>query len=69
MNYDIESNILSWEVARGEIDHVLEVGNFLIHVSKSRKPLYIEILEASKFVGQMEKINIAQEIKKAMPLG
>lgn len=56
MLYDSETNILSWEIARGKISHTHEIGNFLIHVSRSEKPILIEILEASKFLGQFDKL-------------
>ena len=34
MTYDAESNLLSWEISKGEIDHAKEIGNCIIHVSK-----------------------------------
>lgn len=61
MLYDAESNILNWEVSRGKIDHSIEIGNFIIHVSKTKKPILIEVLEASKFIGQFDKL---KDIKK-----
>lgn len=66
MKYDPESNILSWEIAEGKIDHVREFGNFLIHLSGSGKPILIEILDASKFVGQMNKIKNIKNNKKTI---
>lgn len=56
MLYDPEANIISWEVAKGKISHTREFGNFIIHLSASSKPILIEILDASKFVGQFDKI-------------
>jgi len=63
MQYDAESNLLSWEIAKDPIDHSLELGNFIIHLSKLKKPVLIEILNASKFVGQMDKVKL-EGIKK-----
>ena len=63
MQYDLESNILSWELAKDPIDQAIELGNFIIHLSKAKKPVLIEILNASKFVGQMDKIKL-EGIKK-----
>ncbi|MFC1678187.1 DUF2283 domain-containing protein [Patescibacteria group bacterium] len=74
MLYDPEANILCWEVAKGKIDHVREFGNFIIHLSKSGKPILIEILDASKFINQYEKVkNIKdmknmRDIKKVVPV-
>jgi len=69
MKYDIESNIISWEIAKGEISHVRELGNFIIHVSKSEKPILVEILDASKLVGQIDKLQVKniENIKKIVP--
>lgn len=70
MIYDIESNILNWEVSHGKIDHAIEIGNFIIHVSKAKKPILIEILEASKFIGQFDKLKDIKKISeiKTIPI-
>ncbi|MFH1822269.1 MAG: DUF2283 domain-containing protein [Patescibacteria group bacterium] len=65
MIYDPEANILCLEVSRGEITHVREFANFIIHVSKTEKPILIEILDASKFIGQIDKVKV-KDIKKAI---
>ena len=56
MHYEPEANIISWELADGKISHTREFGNFLIHLSPAGKPVLIEILDASKFIGQFDKI-------------
>ncbi|MBU1350222.1 MAG: DUF2283 domain-containing protein [Patescibacteria group bacterium] len=67
MIYDPESNIISWEIAKGDISHTREFGNFIIHLSKSGKPILIEILDASKFMGQFEKLKIRKEVGELLP--
>ncbi len=67
MIYDPESNIISWEVAKGKINHAKELGNLIIHVSKSGKPILIEILDASSFISQFDKIKDIKDIKKLIP--
>jgi len=69
MLYDPESNLISLEVAKGEISHTKEFGNFIIHVSSAGKPILIEILDATKFIGQLDKLKIkkASDIEKAIP--
>jgi len=69
MIYDTETNIALIEVSTGKVDHVIELGNFIIHVSRTRKPILIEILEASTFIGQFNKNDkeILNKIKKAIP--
>ena len=66
MIYDAEANILAWELAKAPISHTREIGNFIIHVSSAEKPVLIEILDASKFIGQMEKLKRSKEFKQAM---
>ena len=63
MIYDSDANILSIEVAKGEISHAREFGNFIIHLSNSNKPILIEILDASKFVSQFDKLKNIKDIK------
>ena len=65
MKYDNEANIMCLELAKGKISHVREFGNFIIHVSRTEKPILIEILDASKFVGQIDKLKI-KDIKKVI---
>ena len=67
MLYDPEANILSWEIAKGKIDHANEVGNFIVHVSKAGKPILIEMLDASKFMGQYDKLKTVKELRQALP--
>ncbi len=64
MHYDLEANLISWEIAKGEISRAREFGNFIIHLSPKGKPVLIEILEVSKFVKQFDKIKDIKEIKK-----
>lgn len=69
MIYDPETNIACVEVSTGKIDHCIELGNFIIHVSKTKKPILIEILDASKFIGQFNKGSkeIKTNLKKILP--
>ena len=57
MQYDLESNIISIEIAKGKMDHCIAMGNFLVHMNKQKTPLLIEILDGGKFISQMKKIN------------
>lgn len=67
MIYDPEANIICWEIGKGKITHVSEFGNFIIHLSDAKKPILIEILDASKFMGQFDKIKNISDIKKILP--
>jgi len=67
--YDNEANLISWEITGGKIDHAREFGNFIIHFSSAGKPILVEILDASKFVGQLDKIKIKsiENVEKIIP--
>lgn len=67
MIYDPEANIISWEIAEGEISHAWEFNNFIIHLSPNNKPVLIEILDASKFINQVEKLKQLKNIKNFRP--
>ena len=69
MQYDNEANLISWEITGGKIDHAREFGNFIIHFSSAGKPILVEILDASKFVGQFDKIKVGdlKNIEKTIP--
>ncbi len=66
MQYDLEANLISWELSKDPIDHCLEFGNFIIHLSKNKKPVLIEILNAAKFIGQTDKIRLGGIKKQVM---
>ena len=68
MIYDPETNILCWEVSKGDISHAREMGNFIFHLSSAGKPILIEILDASSFVGQFDKLKNIKDIKKVVPV-
>ncbi|MDD5290507.1 MAG: DUF2283 domain-containing protein [Patescibacteria group bacterium] len=69
MQYDNEANLISWEITGGKISHAREFGNFIIHFSPAGKPILVEILDASKFVGQLDKIKVGdlKNIEKTIP--
>jgi hypothetical protein len=65
MHYDLEANIVSWEISKGKIYRVKEIGNFIVHLSRAGKPILIEILDASKFKTKLNKIETIQQISEA----
>lgn len=48
--YDPESDILAVTMSKTPFDYAEEMGDFIVHFSKNNKPVYIEILNASKFI-------------------
>lgn len=65
MNYNLEANIISWEISKGKITRVKEFGNFIVHLSKAGKPILVEILDASRFKTKLNKIETIKLISEA----
>lgn len=65
MNFDIEANIISWEIGQGKIARIKEFGNFIVHLSKAGKPILIEILDASRFKTKLNKVETIKQISEA----
>ncbi|KKR32976.1 MAG: hypothetical protein UT64_C0017G0004 [Candidatus Falkowbacteria bacterium GW2011_GWF2_39_8] len=68
MIYDPEANIMSLELTKDPIVNAKEFGNFIIHFSKTGKPVLIEILDASKLVGQFDKVKDKGRLKRIQPV-
>jgi uncharacterized protein YuzE len=54
IRYDDEADILTILVAEhGKLSHAEELGDIILHLDKDGKPLFMEILKASKIVPLM----------------
>ncbi len=49
ISYEPEADVLRFEVTDKPIDYAKEMGNLVIHFSKEGLPVYVEVLEATKF--------------------
>lgn len=52
MSYEPEADILRIESGKGSIAYATELGDTVVHFSPNGTPVYVEILEASKFLKQ-----------------
>jgi len=51
ISYDSDADVLSVESAgRTAIDHAEEMGSLVVHFSKQNKPIFVEILKASRLL-------------------
>ena len=48
ISYEPEADVLTWELSNEKIDYAEHVGDVIVHFTKKRTPVIIEILEASK---------------------
>ena len=56
IKYDDEADILTVVVAeKGKLSHAEEVGDIIVHFDENGKPLFMEILKASKIIPLMVK--------------
>ena len=53
--YDPEADVLAIEISKKPFDYAEEYGNFIVHFSKQNKPVYLEILNAKKFLRSATK--------------
>ena len=54
IKYDEEADILTVVVAeKGKLSHAEEVGDIIVHFDENGKPLFMEILKASKIIPLM----------------
>ncbi|MEK7520127.1 MAG: DUF2283 domain-containing protein [Patescibacteria group bacterium] len=71
--YDPESDILAWEPGSGAISYGTEMGNVIIHFSEHHAPVLIEVLEATKLLGNaaaiLETMGIAVPSPAKIPSG
>lgn len=54
IKYDEEADVLTVMLKeKGKLSHAEEVGDIIVHLDKNGKPLFMEILKASKLVPLM----------------
>lgn len=57
ISYEPEADVLTWEISdKKPIDFAREVGNVVVHFTKHNIPVLIEILEASSFLAEAERL-------------
>ena len=56
ISYDPEADVLRIEIAKKPIDYAREMGNIIVHFTEKGLPVYLEILEARKFLLQTKQI-------------
>jgi len=54
IKYDVDADVLTIFLKRkGKLSHAEEVGDVIVHFDRDGKPLFMEILKASKIVPLM----------------
>lgn len=64
ISYDPDADVLSMgSLGRAAIDHAEEMGNLVVHFSKKKKPILVEILQASRIFKNQPK-SLRAEIRR-----
>lgn len=56
ISYELEADVLMWEITDKPIDYAKEIGDVVVHFTKNNMPVLIEILEASKFLAKVKNL-------------
>ncbi len=56
ISYDLEADVLRVEISKQPIDYAKEMGNIVVHFTKKGLPVYLEVLEAKRFLTKTKKV-------------
>ncbi|MBU2635341.1 DUF2283 domain-containing protein [Patescibacteria group bacterium] len=56
ISYDSESDVLRVEISKQPIDYAKEMGNIVVHFTKKGLPVYLEVLQAKRFLTKTKKV-------------
>ena len=63
IKYDDEADVLTLVIAdQGKLSHAEEMGDVVVHFDEGGKPLFMEILRASKIVPLMVQVLAKKEV-------
>jgi uncharacterized protein YuzE len=66
LRYDEESDILSVIIEeKGKLSHAEEMGDIVVHFDEDGRPLFMEILKASKVIPLMVESLAKKEVRVA----
>lgn len=68
VSYDRETDIMLVEASKGKIDFAEEIENIIIHFTKDKKPVLLEIMNASEFISSISKISMRAEKEDFVPI-
>jgi hypothetical protein len=68
ISYNREDDIMILEVSSDKIDFAEDMGPIIVHFSKERKPVLLEILDASEFIATAAKWTIRAKDTEAVDI-
>lgn len=64
-SYESEDDVLNIWLSRKRIDYAEQSGDIIVHFTVNHEPVYIEILDASRFLREQSKA-LPKEVKEAV---
>jgi len=64
ISYNRDEDIMILEISEDKIDFAEEMGPIIVHFNEKRKPVLLEILEASEFIATAAKSSIKLKDKE-----
>ena len=61
--YEKEDDVLNIWLSKKTVDHAIETDGVITHFSKDNKPVYIEVLNASRFLKETIK-SLPKEVQR-----
>jgi uncharacterized protein YuzE len=69
IDYDPQADTIYIQLRQGEVDNTLEVNNYIyVDIDSNQVPLGIEILFASRILGQVDMASITLNISRPVEL-
>ncbi len=68
ISYNRDEDIMILEVSEDKIDFAEEMGPIIVHFNEKRKPVLLEILEASEFIATTAKSSIILKDKEQIEI-
>jgi len=64
-DYEKDDDVMNIWLSKNKIDYAEQSGDIIVHFSRDNEPVYIEILDASRFLKAQSKV-LPKELKEAV---
>ncbi len=66
ISYEAEADVVRIELSKKDISHAKEVGSIVVHMNKDNTPVYLEILDATRFLKIVKGLLPKEKIHEVM---
>ena len=64
--YEPEDDVLNIWFSEKPVDHAEQTGDVIVHFTKDKEPVYVEILDASKLLKEFTDSMLAKKLSKGI---